>query len=52
MYEDNRFKDKVRITKDNLEWIKKNKQDKSAAAFLDQIINEYRQGYEMVQPKK
>lgn len=39
-----RFKRIVRISPNNLEWLKKNKDTKTIAGFLDKIINEYKNG--------
>lgn len=35
-----RFKEKIRISKENLEWLRENKDTKTLAGFLDKIINE------------
>lgn len=41
-YDDNKYKSRIRITPKDLDWIKKNKEKKSAAAFLEEIIEEFR----------
>ena len=42
-YEETRFKKKIRITDKDLDWIKKNKGKKSAAGFLEEFINYFRE---------
>jgi len=45
MYEDNKFKARDRTTEESHDWLKENYKQagfKSAAAFLEHIINEYR----------
>jgi len=42
MYEDNRYDKRIRITNEDLEWIKKNKGKKSAAGFLEEVIKQYK----------
>lgn len=39
-YEDSKFTKLIRLTDEDLEWIKKNKGKKSAAGFLEQIIKQ------------
>jgi len=39
-----RFKSKIRIDPSQLKWLKENKETKSAAGFLDIIINKYKNG--------
>ncbi len=43
MFETNEYKDKIRIKKKKLDWLKENRDKsigQSAAAFLDEILNE------------
>jgi hypothetical protein len=40
-YKDNKYTARIRVTPDNLEWLKKFKGKKSAAAFLEDIIKAY-----------
>lgn len=42
-YEQSIYTRQIRITKEDLEWIKENKGKKSAAGFLEQIINKAKQ---------
>ena len=39
-----RFGKKIRITDNNLKWLRENKDTKTMAGFLDKIINEYKNG--------
>ena len=41
-YTESEYKKRIRITNEDLEWIKKNKGKKSAAGFLEEIIKQYR----------
>jgi hypothetical protein len=41
-WETTRFTKRIALTEEDLEWIKTNKGKKSAAGFLEQIINEYK----------
>lgn len=44
MFETNLYKDKVRIKKQKLDWLKENRdkgKNQSVAAFLDQILEDY-----------
>lgn len=44
-YEENRYKQRIRITPEDLEWLKRNKgSGKSAAGFLEEIIKKYKHG--------
>lgn len=46
MYEDNKYTERIRLTKEDLEWIKQHKGKKSAAGFLEALINSIREGKE------
>ena len=37
-----KFIRKIRITSEQLEWLRKNKDTRTMAGFLDKIINKYR----------
>lgn len=41
-YAESEYKKRIRITDEDLEWIKKNKGKKSAAGFLEEIIKQYK----------
>jgi hypothetical protein len=41
-WNESRFNKRIRVTEDDLEWIKKNKGKKSAAGFLEEIIKQYK----------
>lgn len=44
-WENNKYDERVRITKKNKEWLEKNKKAhgaKTRAAFVDKIINEFK----------
>jgi hypothetical protein len=41
-YEDSNYKRQIRITEEDLEWIKEHKGKKSAAGFLEEIIKQYK----------
>ena len=41
-FKDSRFQARIRITQDDLDWIKENKGQKSAAGFLESVLEEYR----------
>ena len=43
-YKTSEYQKTIGIKLENLEWIKKNKGKKSAAGFLDLIINKYKNG--------
>lgn len=45
-YEEIRYTKQIRITPEDLEWIKTKKGKKSAAAFLEDLINQVREGKE------
>lgn len=40
-YTKSRFQERIRITKKQLNWIKKKKGDKTSARFLEEMINEH-----------
>lgn len=42
-WKDSQFKSQIRIRTSQLKWLKENKKTKSAAGFLDIIINFYKQ---------
>jgi hypothetical protein len=42
IWNNTRFKSKIRIKPEQLKWIRENKNTKSAAGFLDLIINYYK----------
>jgi hypothetical protein len=41
MFEQNEYTEKIRIKPKRLKWIKDHKGKKTAAAFLDEILDEY-----------
>lgn len=43
-WETTRFTKSIKLTEEDLEWIRENKGKKSAAGFLEFIINKYREG--------
>jgi hypothetical protein len=42
-YEDSKYQKIIRITEEDLEWIKVNKGKKSAAGFLQSMISEFKE---------
>lgn len=47
-----RFTNGIRLTKEDYEWIMENKGKKSAAGFLEQIINDYRNALNQNNPHR
>lgn len=43
-FKNSNYTEKIRITEEDLEWIKENKGKKSAAGFLEQIIKQAKNG--------
>ncbi len=41
-YDENEYKARIRLTLEDLKWLKENKGKKSAAGFLKEIINFYK----------
>lgn len=41
-YKKSKFKEKIRITKKQLKWIKNNKDTRTSTQFLEKIINYYK----------
>lgn len=42
MKKKSKWKKRIRISEKNLEWIRKNKDTKTMAGYLDKIINQYK----------
>jgi hypothetical protein len=51
-YKTTRFKRRIRITKDNLEYIRRSKGKYTLAGMLDKIINQYKSGLEIPKNNK
>jgi hypothetical protein len=51
-YKKSRFSKAVKVDEKNLEWLKKNKDTRTVAGFLDKIINKYKKHYESSTSRK
>ena len=50
-YDENEYKARIRLTLEDLKWLKENKGKKSAAGFLKEIIKEYKNANGSLQKK-